>query len=64
MDFVYLFLSGSEWEDIVVFLSEEDAIKESIKYPKHRVEIFIKTENSGYIPTHNYYKNGELIKNA
>lgn len=60
MEFIYLFLSGSEWEDITVFLSKEDAINESIKNPKHRVEIFSKTETSGYKPTYHYYQNGEL----
>jgi hypothetical protein len=62
MNFVYLFLCGSEWEDIIVFLSEEDAIKESIRWPNHRVEIFCKTDKSGYTPTYNYYKNGVLIE--
>jgi hypothetical protein len=61
MDFVYLFVLGSEWEDVIVFLSKEDAIQESIKFPKHRVEIFSKTNTSGYRPTYNYYQNGELI---
>ena len=46
--------------DIVLFLSVENAIKESLKYPKHRIEIFSKTNKSGYTPTYNYYKNGEL----
>lgn len=62
MDFVYLLILGSEWEDIIVFLSKEDAIQESIKYPNHRVEIFCKTNSTGYIPTYNYYQNGELIQ--
>jgi hypothetical protein len=45
MDFVYLLLheSSSEWEDMVIILTEEDAIKESINRPNHRVEIFSKT---------------------
>jgi len=61
MDFVYLFVLGSEWEDVIVFLSKEEAIQESIKFPKDRVEIFSKTNTSGYRPTYNYYQNGELI---
>jgi hypothetical protein len=64
MDFVYVFIYGSEWEDTVVFLSKEDAIKESINHPNDRVEIFSKTTTSGYIPTYNYYKNGEFIQNT
>jgi hypothetical protein len=61
MDFVYLFVLGSEWEDVIVFLSKEEAIQESIKFPNNRVEIFSKTNTSGYRPTYNYYQNGELI---
>jgi hypothetical protein len=64
MDFIYIFLYGSEWEDVVIFLSEEEAIRESINHPNHRVEIFSKTNTSGYRPTYNYYKNGEYIQNS
>ena len=64
MDFVYVLLFGSEWEDIVILLSKEDAINESIKYPNSRVEIFSKNNTIGYTPTYNYYKNGELIQNS
>ena len=62
MDFVYVFVYGSEWEDIIIFLSKEEAISESIKRPNARVEIFSKNNKSGYTPTYNYYKNGELIQ--
>jgi hypothetical protein len=61
MDFVYVFIYGSEWEDMVILLSREDAIRESINHPNHRVEIFCKTNTSVYKPTYNYYKNGELV---
>ena len=63
MDFVYLLLHGSEWEDIIILLSKEDAINESKKYPKARVEIFKINQEVGYTPTYNFYKNGELIEN-
>jgi len=33
MEFIYLLLNGSEWEDIIVFLSKEDAIEQSKKNP-------------------------------
>jgi hypothetical protein len=55
MDFVYVFLYGSEWEDIVIFLSKEEAIRESIKHPNQRVEIFSINNTHGYTPTYNYY---------
>lgn len=64
MDFVYvLVFERCEWEDIIVLLSKEDAINESIKYPNARVAIFSKNNGSGYVPTYNYYKNGELTQN-
>ena len=64
MEFVYMLLfgSGSEWEDITILLSKEDAINESIKYPNARVEIFSKKNTSGYTPTYNYYSNGNLVQ--
>ena len=61
MDFVYVFFDVNNWEDMVIFLSKEDAINESKKYPKARVEIFSITDQLGYTPTYNFYKNGELI---
>ena len=62
MDFVYVLLYAGEWEDTIIFFSEEDAINESITYPNARVEIFSKNNKFGYIPTYNYYKNGEYYK--
>jgi hypothetical protein len=52
MENVYLLIYGSDWEDIIVFLSMEDAIKESINHPKHRIEIFNKTDKPGYRPSY------------
>lgn len=64
-DNIYLLVCGNEWEDITVFLSIEDAIKESVNNPNNRVEIFNKKINgSGYSPTYNYYKNGKYIQNS
>jgi len=64
MEFVYMLLfgSGSEWEDIIILLSKEDAINESIKYPNARVEIFSKKDTIGYTPTYNYYLRGNLVQ--
>jgi hypothetical protein len=64
MEFIYLLIHGSEWEDIVIYLSEKEAIELSVKYPNSRIEIFAKTNNdNGYYPTYNYYENGKLYKN-
>jgi hypothetical protein len=64
MEFVYMLLfgKGSEWEDIIILLSKEEAINESIKYPNARVEIFSKNDALGYTPTYNYYRNGNLVQ--
>jgi hypothetical protein len=55
MSFVYLFFDVNNWEDMIIFLSKEDAINESKKYPKARVEIFKINEEVGYTPTYNFY---------
>ena len=51
MDFVFVLLRGSEWEDIIILLTEEDAINQSKNYPNARVEIFSKNNNLGFTPT-------------
>ena len=63
MEVIYILLSNKfDQEDLVVFVSEEDAINASINYPESRVEIFSKNQYiTGYTPTYNYYKNGILI---
>ena len=61
MNYVYVMMNGNDWEDIIVYLTEQDAIESSIKYPKRKVEIFKKNlDCNGYIPTYNYYKDGNL----
>ena len=60
MSFVYLLINSSEWEDMVIFLTEEAAIQASIQHPNVRIEIFSNNTDFGYSPTYNYYKNGEL----
>ena len=54
-------IKGSDWEDIIIFLTQDQAINESIKRPYYRVEIFRKNPDSnGYLPTYNYYKDGKI----
>ncbi len=64
MEFVYLLLFGigNEWEDMIILLSMEDAINETIKNPNARVEIFRKSDSPRYTPTYDYYKNGQLVQ--
>jgi hypothetical protein len=64
MENIYVLLYGGEWEDLIIFLSKEDAIKESLNYPNSTVQIFSKNDKSGYTPTYNYYENGEFIQNS
>ena len=33
MDCIYVFIEINDWKDIIIFLSKEDAINESKKYP-------------------------------
>lgn len=61
MNYVYL-LIRDEWEDIIVYLTEKEAIEASIKYSKNRVEIFAKNNGSGYEPTYSCYKDGKLYE--
>ena len=42
MDFVYVLICGAEWEDSIIFLSKEDAISASIKYPKIELKFLVK----------------------
>ena len=61
MEFVYLMINSSEWEDNIIYLTEEEAIKTSIKYPNVRIEIFSKNPHcNGYSPNYNYYKDGKF----
>jgi len=63
MDFIYVMINSNDWEDIVIYLSEKEAIDLSITYPNIRIEIFGKNIGySGYSPTYNYYKDGKLYK--
>ena len=65
MDYIYVLVyDDNDWEDIVIFLSEDEAKEESIKYPKGRIEIFSKIDKKGYTPTYNYYKNGIYIQKS
>jgi len=65
MEHIYLLVvDGAEWEDIVVYLSVDEAIEKSKKYPKARLELFAKSEKGGYKPTYNYYQNGVLVQTS
>lgn len=62
----YLYVSIiNDLEDMIIFLTEEQAIQASIRKPNTRVEVFEKTFDfngnfNGYLVTSNYYKNGVL----
>jgi hypothetical protein len=65
MEQVFVLVKGGdwEWEDIVIFLSKYEAIQASIKYPRYQIEVFEKkSDESGFEPTYNYYKNGEYYE--
>ena len=65
MEFIYVMMNSSEWEDTVIYLSQEEAIESSITYPNIRIEIFGKNPDyNGYSPTYSYYKDGKLFKSG
>jgi hypothetical protein len=53
-------LDGAEWEDLVIYLSRDEAIAKSKKHPKVRLDIFKKSDD-GYRPTYTYFLNGEFV---
>ncbi len=60
--YVYVRLfDGCEWEDNVIFLNAAEAIEESIKRPRCRVEIFAISKEGGYRPTYMFYEKGQLF---
>lgn len=64
MEFIYMLLSGSEWEDAIIYLNKEQAISASIQHPNQRVEIFAlnaDADGEGYAPTYDYYQQGNLV---
>ena len=62
IEYLYVLVNKDfEWDDIVIFVSTEEAIEASIKYPKCRIEIFSKHKYYGYTPTYKYLLNGEYI---
>lgn len=70
MDYVYVlvmndhgFGESATWEDVVVFLSQVEAVEKSKKYSDARVEIFSISREGGYRPTYTYYKNGVFYGN-
>ena len=63
MNLIYVLINGSDWEEMIIFLSEEEAIKESSKDPNVRIEIFAKSDR-GFIPTYNYYKDGNYFSKS
>ena len=64
MENVYLLIQGGgDWEDMIIVVSQEEAIALSKQYPNSRVEIFRKSEK-GYIPSYNYFKDGKYIRGS
>ena len=61
MNFVYVLFNGGDPEDIVIFLTKEDAIDASLKYPDLHVQVFMQTI-FGYQMGYMYYKNGKLYE--
>ncbi len=64
MEYLYMLTGdGYEWEDMLLYTTEADAVAASKRYPTRRVEIFKRDEHGTYMPTYNYWCNGEYVKN-
>jgi len=62
MSYIFVLLDDKfNWEDMVIYMDDDEARTVSIKNPNARVEIFSKTK-TGYKPTYCHYKNGNLIE--
>jgi hypothetical protein len=63
MEHIYVLVpAGAEWEDIIIFVSMEEAIEKSKSWSKTPVQIFAKHEKGGYRPTYSYYLNGVYVE--
>ena len=63
MKFVYVLFNGGDPEDIVIFLTKEEAINASLEYPDMKVQIFQKYD-FGYQMAYIYYMNGKLYEGS
>ena len=70
MDFIYI-LFREQWDNCVIYLSKDEAIRASLEYPNVSVQMFtclkstsinvnkiINIKNNEYVPTYNYFLNG------
>jgi hypothetical protein len=65
MEYVYLYalILGTNWDDTIIYLTEDEAITASLNHPYCRVEMFRKKLNlPGYVPMYSYYENGILYR--
>lgn len=61
MSQVYIVIpSGSNWNDLIVFLNEYDAKNYSLNNPSKVVRLFVQQNNNyGYYPSQKYYLAGK-----
>jgi len=59
MEFIYAFLSET-WDDTIIYLNKDDAIRASMDFPEERMEIFRVSASlpGAFVPTYHYYENG------
>jgi hypothetical protein len=63
MEYLYMLNGdGFEWEDMLLYMTEEHAMSASLRYPHRRVEIFQRDSHGTYSPTYDYWENGKLVK--
>ena len=66
MEYLYMMIcDGGEWEDMLVYNTEDEAVHASIRNPDFRIEIFARNNGRGpFSPTYRYYQNGQLYESS
>ncbi len=65
MKYVYVLFNGGDPEDMVIFLSNKEAIDASIKYPDMKVQVYQHNLwDFGYRMAYMHYKNGILYESS
>ena len=63
MEKIYIkVFNDCDWDEMAIYYNLEVAIAASKRFHKSRIEIF-KIKDNEFIPTYDYYQNGDLILN-
>lgn len=63
MEHIYVLVPAqAELEDLIIYLSKDEAIQKSKSWTKTPVQVFARSEKGGYRPTYSYYLNGVYVE--